>query len=269
MKKIFAVLLIVLIISLCACGQDTQKDNTVNTKATDPTKFTASGEVATLPTDVPPDALPVERTDDEVYADYLSDLYAKLQILVIDDTHMDGFDLREGMIGVFEIALQSRIEIMSKVGYAIIDINSDGTKELLLCEVDEFTKESCIGTRILCAYTVSDGEPVLLFEGGYRNSYYLLDDMRLFNEGAESAAKSGFGCFELTGSEAALSCVEFYLMSGNDDMTVSYYRNETGSWDTGESEVLDVDEAGFMKIIDDLKSHIQTIDLTPMEAYEG
>ena len=153
MKKIFSLLLVLCVICLSACG-GSDKTPEASVETTVPTQTT------------------VALTDEEIYNAFLGKLCEKMLAIIGDDTHLDGFGDREGMLGVYEIVQRLDRDMLDKIGYAVTDINNDDVTELLLCAVDTLDGEKCTGTRILCAFTVSNNEKVLLLEGNSQNCYY-------------------------------------------------------------------------------------------------
>ena len=160
MKKLILFILVICMVSLSACNS-ADKD-TVETSGT-----TASTSVAL--------------TTEEIYNAYLTKLCTKLNNIISDDTHLDGFNLQKGMSGVAEIAQQRGLDLLNKFGYAVIDVNGDGVDELFICQVDEMTDSSCVGTKILCAYTASENDVVLLFESNCENCCYYLGEAVFYN----------------------------------------------------------------------------------------
>lgn len=78
---------------------------------------------------------------------------------------------------------------INNVGYTYVDLNSDGVFELIfgVANGDEWTSTS-IFERV---YTLIDGKPVHIFEGGCRCSLWLGDDGSFYEDGSCGAAYSG------------------------------------------------------------------------------
>ena len=252
MKKIVFVLLAFCVIFLTACAGSGENLETT-AAATEPVQTTEA----------------VRLTDEEIYNEFLSSLCNKLFAIIGDDTHLDGFGEKEGMLGVYEIAQRLERDMLDKIGYTIMDINDDGVSELLICVVDALEGDACTGTRILCAYTVSDNDKVLLLEGNSQNRYYLLDDMSVYNETRESNAAAGNGVYRLEAGNAALSCTDFYFTYPDENNNILFYQNQTGDFDTAASEAFDGDENGFNAVLKELAERITTIELKPLSAFES
>ncbi len=254
MRRILVLLAVLAMLILSACGNaspDVQNDTqqtTVTTAAT---------------------TEPVILTDEEHYAVFLSNLRETLSDIVVDDTYLDGFDREEGMVGVAEMASVHKINMMSKIGYNICDINNDGVLELFICEVDELSEGSCNGSRILCAYTVADNKMVLLFEGTSRNCYYILEDNTIFNKASNEAGHTGYGVFALNGNTHALDCVDFYFSDTDNNGAPLFLHNTTGQWDKSVSTAFEGNEDAFLAKVSAFSDNVQSIDLTVLGANDN
>ena len=72
----------------------------------------------------------------------------------------------------------------SEVGFCFLDVDGNGVKELILeTPRDEFG-------LLLDLYTIWEGAPIRICVSGFRSREYLLDDMRILNEGSNGAAYS-------------------------------------------------------------------------------
>lgn len=161
MKKVYIFILFICMLALCGCNG--VANETINT--TDAAQTTT-----------------VELTAEEIYDKFLSKLCNKLDNIIVDDTHLDGFNTQEGMSGIAELTKTGDTELLKKFGFAILDINADGVDELLIYQVDDPAEEKCTGTYILCAYTAYENEAVLLFEGTSDNRYCYLSEGKFYNE---------------------------------------------------------------------------------------
>lgn len=267
MKKLLSFILALCLVFLCACsfgeesGQGTETPSTQGSdvtgtepdQTTEPVESTAAAELSV----------------EDIYFAFLSELCVRLNKIIGDDTYLDGFDTKEGMIGVAEIASLSKTKMLDDIGYTITDINKDGVSELLLLQIDELNKEVCNGTRILCVFTVVDGEKTLVFEGHSRNRYYLLDDASIYNEGSNGAAYTCFGTYAFESGNSELTCADFYFTDLDADMKPLLLHNETGEWDAASSEAFDGNEDAFWAVQSSFSKRIQTIDLNALSSYEG
>lgn len=251
MKKLFCIFMATCLLLLSACAGTAEP-------VTTGTESAASGEVTT-------EAI---LTPDEIYQNYLVRLHRKLVNIFGDDTHLDGFGSQLGMCGVNEIALQDRLNLLNKVGYAFVDINGDNATELVIFEVNETEGDTSFGTKILCAYTVKDNAEHLILEGSEKQQYSLLEDGSIYYEGTSNAADKGFGCYVFDGSNCAVNCVDFYFTELANEQN-KLYHNQSGKWISSESESFDGDEAAFWELRDTLASTVKEIKITPFAAFAG
>ena len=95
----------------------------------------------------------------------------------------------------FENGLSEFIVGSSHVGYALLDLDGDGTPELIVADAE--SEEPVI----FCLWTLVGGEPVQLAVSSARDRYYLLSDLRVYNEGSGGAAHSMNSVLVKTGGE--------------------------------------------------------------------
>ena len=144
----------------------------------------------------------------------------------------------------FEHGLSEFLSGSSRPGWALLDLDGDGTPELIVGD-----PENAEPMILFAVYTLKDGAPVPLAVSSARDRYYLLTDNRVLNEGSGGAwntmvfvlRKSGDGLEGVEGLVTAPSAdntrVLFYQQEGSvsydprpDDRTI---REEefTGAWD--------------------------------------
>ena len=81
------------------------------------------------------------------------------------------------------------------VGYTLLDLDENGTKELLICmKSGEETASALLG-----AYTLTQEEPCLLFTAGERENYTLCEDMGIYSQAALSALETNYTLYRLEG----------------------------------------------------------------------
>lgn len=125
---------------------------------------------------------------------------------------------------------------LDMLGYAMQDLNSDGVPELAIGPMPEY------GAYLFTLFTLSDGEPQLVFGDESDGGYAYLTDGRFFYSGYYSASKTGQGFYHLADDGSALICDEFYfvdILDGDESNAVVYY-NTTGSWDVEDSQETDI-----------------------------
>ena len=267
MKKYIFLLVTALALILCACGkakENPQASANPGNQGNQEATTAVTQAVVTEPT-------ATAMSDDEIYEKFLGDLCDDLNDVISDDTHLDWFRTKEGMIGISQIASTpaERIKIMDTIGYTFIDLNNDGSEELLVGVIDEKVKETWVGKRILCAYTVSDGQLALLWEGSEKHTYSLLEDLAIYYNGKSSAAEFGFGIYTLEKGSAALTCSEFYFNDCQDSDAFSIYTNTTGQWDPAASQLFDGDMDAFYELDLSISARTQSIELNPLGAFAG
>lgn len=76
-----------------------------------------------------------------------------------------------------------------EVGFALIDLDSNGQEELIISGVDS--------PFVYDLYTISEGQIVHLFDSGERYSYYLKENGYIENQWSGSAALSGHDFYKL------------------------------------------------------------------------
>lgn len=246
MKNIVFVMLLCTLM-LSACAATPTQETPATTEAT-VAETTAAPQVST----------------DELYKDILAKLYKKLDYIIVDDTHLDGFADQEGMVGIAEIAALRELDLLDKIGYAIIDINNDGVEELIFTTVSESAAEQ----RILSAYTVSNNKAVLLFAGGAQNGYYLLKDSKIFNRNYAGDSLVSYGVYQIEKGSVKLSCTDFYF-AAEENGAFAYYQNQSGSQDVAVSGNLEGGAKTFALYDEEFSATIQYPEITLMSSYKN
>ena len=119
--------------------------------------------------------------------------------------------------------ISEMIAYSQHVGYALEDLNGDGTPELIIAGIgtDEFSNG-----MIYDLYTLVNGEPVQLACSRARSRYYLRSDGSILNEGSNGAGNSIYVVNRLYGSELAPVESVFTWFTGGE--TDGYYRQSDG-----------------------------------------
>jgi hypothetical protein len=107
------------------------------------------------------------------------------------------------------------------VGYALKDLDKDGTPELLVAGLG--TEDFSEG-MVYALYTLYNGVPVQLAVSQARNRWYLRSDNLMYNEASGGAANSYFSLYRKTGTE--LSGIRNVFTWPDGDTGVSYYYQE-------------------------------------------
>ena len=140
-----------------------------------------------------PEEMVAEKTPlepEEIYSQVLDGYYADL----VSEFPIDNYFPMT--LGTFESTLGSTPDtLLNGVGYTMMDINGDGTQELLIMEVSDQGQTSYFGERILAMYTIENDEALFLEGGWARNRFYLLNDGSILNEGSSGADDSSFDVY--------------------------------------------------------------------------
>ena len=72
---------------------------------------------------------------------------------------------------------------INKLGYCLLDVDSDGTDELFIGTTEDEGYEG----MFFDMYTLTDGKAELVTTSGERDRYYLCEDNTIANEGSSSA----------------------------------------------------------------------------------
>ena len=253
MKKFILFVLVFSLLGLAACAP--AQEGEVET--------TAATTAATVET-----TEAVILTPEENYDALLTKLCKRLNKIIGDDTHLDGFALEEGMEGVAQIAMLGGVDMLQKIGYKIEDVNADGIPELLVCKINEGTT----GTVILCAYTVTDGQLALLFNSTATSNYYLLEDGTFYCEGTncengDLVAQTVFGVFKM--DAATVSCTDYYFSVVDDNQQASFYHNQAGQLDIAASEAFEGDENAFLQVKEGLASGVKAFELITLAEFDS
>lgn len=105
----------------------------------------------------------------------------------------------------------------SHVGYALQDLDGDGTQELLIAGIGyDMPEDTCLFE----IYTLQNGTPVTAARSSVRCRYYLMNDGRIYCEGSSGAFNSNFSVMQYSGGT-----VRFLngLYTDGDETSFSYY----------------------------------------------
>ena len=229
MKRYAAIFLSILLLAAMTACASTSRPDTGTEPPTEGTSEPASPDTL-------PDEQPSEQPDAQTpeLAERYDELVERFYALVVDPY---GFtDIAEyGELGVIESARSAGDGALDALGYTIEDLSGDGVPELVVGTLPEF------GGQTNAVYTLVDGQPQFVLEGWYRSSYVYMGDGHF----SYCAAEGGQGVFYLTKDGTALECESFLFTSLNRDGDLDVYYNETGSWDTAESEKSDMTAEEF------------------------
>ena len=259
MKWISALLICVMMLALCSCGNKAQEpvleaetadttENTENAETDDksePSQTVQKADEAETVDETKNEPTPESKKEvveekvvlgpEEIYAPVLDGYYAEL----VGEFPIDNYFPMT--LGTFEITIGSMDEeALSNVGYAMKDINGDGTQELLIMVVSDRGETSYFGERILAMYTIVQDEVQFLAGGWARDRYFLLNDSRIYNEGSSGADDSSF---------------ETYRLIENSDVLEQLDSNDSKSGD-------------YEKQLEEMEKLIEKVEIEPFAEYE-
>ncbi len=141
------------------------------------------------------------------------------------------------------------------VGYMILDINGDGTGELFIGKQPEGKYQE----TIYQIYTLKNGKPVLVTEGGERDGYYLcVDNSTIYREGSGSAFDGFFFSYLLDPGSEKLRMVEGLLFDERADEKNPWFFVQSDDFDASKGQPITEDQ--FNKAQDAFASNIKQID---------
>lgn len=96
----------------------------------------------------------------------------------------------------FQYDVSEMMLYVSHVGYALQDLDGDGTQELLIAGIGyDIPGEN----SLLEIFTLQNGTPVSVVRSQVRDCYYLMNDGKLYNEGSSGAMSSNFSVMQYSG----------------------------------------------------------------------
>ena len=196
---------------------------------------------------------PTPEKPEAAYKDTLADMQG---ILSSPESAENIFD---GMYGVYEAILALGDDAADTVGYAYIDLDQDGQKELLIGNFTG-TGASDVKNEIYGAYTYHMGIREPLFEKQKRNTYALTDTGTLYFYGSDGVAFHIVAEYQMT--EEGIVCIDFYFSypKYGDINNLEYFHNTTGQWDPKVSEKVDMTYEQFEEIRKNLAVRTVSID---------
>ena len=183
-------------------------------------------------------------------------------------TAEDGND--EGMTGIIEAAGKlTPAECLERTGYAVRDINGDGTPECLIGKIDGENGVSRTGKQLYAVFTLRDGSPAPVMEGTFRNRIFLLDDGSLFREGYAGAMAFIFGVYRLPRGQSRTECLEFFFTRAENESSreTGYYRNASEGLDPATAEAMT--QQAFEMKEKALASRVASLSLIPLAAFQS
>ena len=179
-------------------------------------------------------------------------------------------DNDEGMTGIIEAAGKlTPAECLERTGYAVRDINGDGTPECLIGKIDGENGVSRTGKQLYAVFTLRDGSPAPVMEGTFRNRIFLLDDGSLFREGYAGVMAFIFGVYRLPQGQSRTECLEFFFTRVENETSseAGYYRNVSESLDSATAESMT--QQAFEMKEKALAARVASLSLIPLAAFRS
>lgn len=226
-RTVLISVLIFALLLLTGCGdtsdlkENLPKPSAETTLATEavPTETTAPTTAATVPAEPPAAQNPAAAAGFEaVYAD----------ICQLLDTGSWDLEYTYANIGMMEVVnyYSTKEDRYTSISYALEDIDSDGTPEMIVLD-------AMGNTRILGIFALQNGQSVMTHEGWARSRLYRLSDGALYSEGSSGAAYSIF--------EAYGRC--WFTYPKNEEQTeVGFYYAADGVYDPVGAQEITADE---------------------------
>ena len=153
--------------------------------------------------------------------------------------------------------ISEMIAYSQNAGYALLDLNGDGTPELV---VGGLGTNSFSDGMVYDLYTLVDGQPVQLACSQARSRYYLRADGSLLNEGSNGAGNSIFVINRVYGSYLVPveSAMTWFMGEGNDGY---YHQTEGYSYEPGDYDE-QLDQAQFNYFVGSWRDSVYVPQLT-------
>lgn len=169
--------------------------------------------------------------DDDI-AMYLQDEQGKIIYIPNKSNDMSDMDMYQFIMDKYTVALSEHWNVEqlednglnyqlmyydgNDIGYMLLDINNDGTQELIIGLIGyDYT------ASILDLYTISDNQLVQIISAGERNRYRLLRNGLIYNEGSSGATESAHSLYEFDAKSTSLKLKECFIYKED----LNYYYN--------------------------------------------
>ncbi|MCQ2532298.1 MAG: hypothetical protein MJ093_06300 [Saccharofermentans sp.] len=207
-KNIIAALLSFCIMcSLVACKNNDSTDRETEAETSAPSEVIEETEssddiLGTAETSVAVETLTTEETSSSMPDDYMNALdNIRFLISSVENNPEGDYEID----GLTEICMYyDAAYVDSHIGYALVDLDGDGTEELIIgCLADETnanegTPIARAGYIVLDVYTLYDDSTVLVLDAWGRNSWFITNDGKLANWGSSGAAYVNFDVFDIS-----------------------------------------------------------------------
>ena len=274
-KHIFHFVLLLLIVALLAgCGNAPAAETTATEQATVSTEAPATQQT-TVPTEAPatqqttvPNETEAEEDIvyegdassyyiDEVYAEQIARYHTALSEKWDEGTYFDN-----GMSALPFYYYEGNP--LENVGFGFVDLDNDGHWELIIGAILNAENDPAVFE----IWTLVDGEPVMLAQGGSRNRYVLqyVEEDRMWyvvNEGSNGAANSA--TYYLMLNEGKLEVVQGVILDAIADEENPWFLTYDLDWDVSNDEP--IDEATANAILESNRELYTALELFPYIFY--
>ena len=161
---------------------------------------------------------------------------------------------------------KSHAEALQSVGYTLLDIDQNGTQELVIASnAKPSDYPSCKGNMIFLIYDLHNGNPRKIVSGHYRNAWFLSrPDRELFNIGSVSAACSVHALYDYINGE--LTCRDYWFSGLDEQGDHIFYHSFEPIPDPDRGESLSFTMDDFISHEEELAAETRRIKLTPFSA---
>ncbi|MBR5293623.1 MAG: hypothetical protein IKU31_02530 [Oscillospiraceae bacterium] len=253
---------------LTACGAPAATEpSTTEPPVTETVNTTPVETTAPVETTVPTEPAPQENVSAEGYnPEYVRETYAE-QIgryyvaLAEQWTEEQYFDA--GMSGLAAYYYEG--DPLANVGFGYQDLNNDGQEELIIGAILNAEQ----APSVFEIWTLVDGAPVMLAQGGARNRYILQfveeDNMwYVANEASNSAFSSG--TYSLMLIDGKLEVTQGIVFDATVDENNPWYMTYDLDWDVSNDEPIDEDMANA--ILENDRRYYTAIEYIPYNLYK-
>ena len=149
---------------------------------------------------------------------------------------------------------------LENVGFGFVDLDNDGSWELVIGAIMNADKDP----SVFEIWTLVDGTPVMLAQGGYRNRYVLQyveeDDMwYVVNEASNSAFNSA--TYYLMLNEGKFEVVQGIVLDGMANEQNPWFMTYDLDWDVSNDDPIDEETA--MAILESNRKHYTALEYFP------
>ena len=267
-KFFFALMLVAALFTACGAPAATEPATTAPpaVETTAPDETTAPIET-TVPVEETTEPAVQENASAEGYnGEYVREIYAE-QIgryyVALAEQWTEGQYFEAGMSPLPAYYYEG--DALANVGFAYQDLNNDGQDELIIGTILNADQDP----SVIEVWTIVDGAPVMLAQGGYRNRYvmqYVQEDNMWYvtNEASNSAASSG--TYSLMLMDGELVVTQGIIFDATVDENNPWYMTYDLDWDVSNDEPVDEDMANA--ILENERRYYTALEYIPYNLYK-